>query len=70
MFWLNTSRTACSSPIREAHGSAVPTRHQWPSAPILSEGQDLSIYTPEDLARAEKLLNSRPRKILGGVHPT
>jgi transposase, IS30 family len=28
------------------------------------KGKDLSIYTPDDLARAEKLLNSRPRKIL------
>ena len=28
------------------------------------KGKDLSIYTPEDLARAEKLLNNRPRKIL------
>jgi hypothetical protein len=28
------------------------------------KGQDLSIYTPEDLARAEKLLNNRPRKVL------
>ena len=25
--------------------------------------KDLSIYTLEDLARAEKLLNNRPRKI-------
>ena len=28
------------------------------------KGKDLSAYTPQDLARAEKLLNSRPRKIL------
>jgi IS30 family transposase len=28
------------------------------------EGKDLSIYTPEDLGRAEKLLNNRPRKMV------
>src|SRR6201997_1313227 len=33
------------------------------------KGKDLSIYTPEDLARAEKLLNSRPRKILNWRTP-
>ena len=32
-------------------------------------GKDLSIYTPEDLARAEKLLNNRPRKILNWRTP-
>ena len=34
------------------------------------KGKDLSIYTPEDLARAEKLLNIRPRKILNWSTPT
>jgi len=33
------------------------------------KGKDLSIYTPADLARAEKLLNSRPRKILNWRTP-
>ena len=33
------------------------------------KGKDLSIYTSEDLALAEKLLNSRPRKILGWRTP-
>lgn len=33
------------------------------------KGKDLSIYTSEGLARAEKLLNSRPRKILGWRTP-
>jgi IS30 family transposase len=33
------------------------------------KGKDLSSYTPEDLARAEKLLNSRPRKILNWRTP-
>ena len=39
------------------------------------KGKDLSVYTPEDLARAEKLLNSRPRKdpqradTRAGLHP-
>jgi transposase, IS30 family len=33
------------------------------------KGKDLSIYTSEDLARAEKLLNSRPRKVLGWRTP-
>jgi IS30 family transposase len=32
-------------------------------------GKDLSIYTPNDLARAETLLNSRPRKILNWQTP-
>jgi hypothetical protein len=34
------------------------------------KGKDLSIYTPEDLARAEKLLNSRPARSSTGVHQT
>ena len=33
------------------------------------KGKDLSIYTPEDLARAEKLLNNRPRKVLNWQTP-
>jgi IS30 family transposase len=33
------------------------------------KGKDLSSYTPEDLARAEKLLNSRPRKIVNWRTP-
>jgi IS30 family transposase len=33
------------------------------------KGKDLSIYTPDDLARAENLLNSRPRKILNWSTP-
>jgi transposase, IS30 family len=33
------------------------------------KGHDLSIYTPADLARAEKLLNNRPRKVLGWRTP-
>ena len=31
--------------------------------------KDLSVYTAEDLARAEKLLNNRPRKILNWHTP-
>jgi IS30 family transposase len=33
------------------------------------KGKDLSVYTVEDLRRAEKLLNSRPRKILNWHTP-
>ncbi len=33
------------------------------------KGRDLNLYTPEDLARAEKLLNDRPRKILNWRTP-
>jgi transposase, IS30 family len=33
------------------------------------KGKDLSTYTPDDLARAEKLLNTRPRKILNWRTP-
>ncbi len=33
------------------------------------KGKDLSIYSPENLARAEKLLNNRPRKILNWRTP-
>ncbi|HTH88416.1 IS30 family transposase [Mycobacterium sp.] len=33
------------------------------------KGKGLSIYTPKDLARAEKLLNNRPRKILNWRTP-
>ena len=33
------------------------------------KGKDLSVYTPEDLARAEQLLNTRPRRILGWHTP-
>jgi len=33
------------------------------------KGKDLSVYTAEDLRRAEKLLNSRPRKILNWHTP-
>ena len=33
------------------------------------KGKDLSVYTSEDLARAEKLLNTRPRRILGWHTP-
>jgi IS30 family transposase len=33
------------------------------------KGKDLSVYTAEDLARAEKLLNHRPRKILNWHTP-
>ena len=33
------------------------------------KSKDLSIYTLEDLARAEKLLNNRPRKILNWHTP-
>ena len=33
------------------------------------KSKDLSVYTPDDLARAEKLLNSRPRKILNWHTP-
>lgn len=33
------------------------------------KGKDLSVYLPEDLACAENLLNSRPRKNLGWRTP-
>ena len=32
-------------------------------------GQEVSVYTPQDLARAEKLLNTRPRNILNWQTP-
>jgi IS30 family transposase len=40
-----------------------------PLRQFFSEGKDLSDYTPEDLARAEKLLNSRLHKILSWQTP-
>ncbi|HTX93356.1 MAG TPA: hypothetical protein VME67_00115 [Mycobacterium sp.] len=36
---------------------------------FLPKGKDLSVYTAQDLARAEKLLNSHPRKILNWRTP-
>ena len=36
---------------------------------LFPNDKDLSVYTAEDLARAEKLLNNRPRKILNWHTP-
>jgi IS30 family transposase len=33
------------------------------------KGGDLSVFTPEDLARVEDLLNNRPRRVLGWRTP-
>jgi IS30 family transposase len=70
MSWLSHSMRGCSAPILAARGSADPMRSiNGLLRQFFPKGKDLSVYTAEDLARAEKLLNNRPRKILNSHTP-
>jgi hypothetical protein len=62
--WLSGSRSGSSLPIRQPVAAWHQREHQWPAAPVLAKGTDLSRYTQRELNAIAHRLNTRPRKCL------